>query len=80
MTTEDLIELLQQHPGEEVAVLLVLGDKEALLPVERAFYFAANRPRVRLQVHAKLSLDSSFEDVFSECCSVQAVAPKPPPF
>lgn len=71
MTTEDLIEILSAYPGEDVGVELKLGDRVTALPIERAFYYAATRPRVRIQVHARILLDVRLEDVVTECFSIR---------
>lgn len=71
MTTEDLIELLKQHPGESVGVAVHLGEGTAFCEVRKVARRSACRPRLLLFVEAELRLDIvSLERAVVSCVAV----------
>ena len=72
MTTEDLIELLRQHPKEQVGVAVTVGDQQALCGIVSVRRCGASQPRLRLFVEVELRLDESRSyDVVRECVLVK---------
>ena len=68
MTTEDLIELLRQHPKEQVCVAVRVGEQTAFCPLNGVLLGRGTQPRVTLLTELEIRLDEArIYDLMRDC-------------